>query len=372
MKILVFSTNGAQRDGITAWIAATFTHMDQSGFETIDTIAFGDVSGSIVEQFSAAGIRTHLLPSRRSKPLAYLRALRRLIRAHAYDVVHINGNSATVAFDLIACASAGARARIVHSHSTQTEHPSWHRILKPTMLMLCTDRVACGRDAGKWLFGERSFTVISNGREFSNYSFNSDARHRIRHQLCVDNHHVLVGHVGNFNTEKNHRFLLEAFNQARLQAPHLRLCLVGDGALRKELEEQIRQLDLQSSVTLVGLSPRVSDYLSAFDVNVLPSTHEGLPGVIIESQISGLPSLVSESVTDECALTDLVEFIPINNPAVWVSRMACAIPSERLISSQNAQALLKAAGYNLTDSARQLRSLYLDIERRQNPRNSGT
>ncbi|MCH8563288.1 glycosyltransferase [Nesterenkonia sp. YGD6] len=339
--------------------------MDRDGIEAVDTIAFDGVPDSILEQLNAAQIRTHILPSRRRRPIAYMHSLHRLVRQNKYDVVHINGNSGTVAIDLISCLGTGARARIVHSRNTQGRYGTLDKLLSPVMQNLCTDRVACGRDAGHWLFGTRTFTVIPNGRDFGEYSYNSETRRLVRCELGLSEENVAVGHVGNFNEAKNHKFLIETFALALGRNPDLRLFLVGDGALRTDAEAQARALGIEQEVVFLGRSARVPEFINALDIALLPSLYEGFPNVVIEWQISGLPSLVSTAVTDECAVTGLVEAIPAGDLYAWAERIACAVPVDRTSASRDAQQLLQAAGYEAREGAARLRVLYSAIALRE-------
>ncbi|WP_170228506.1 glycosyltransferase [Nesterenkonia populi] len=358
------STNGTTRDGITSWTVQTFGLMNRRGINTIDTIAFDDTPGDLLDELQIAGICSHILPSRRQRPFAYMRALRALIKKNQYEVIHINGNSGTVAIELACSLGTTAKARIVHSRNTQGKHPIMDRVLRPAVHALCTDRAACGRDAGKWLFGERDFTVLPNGRDLSTYVYSATGRDEVRAELGLTPQHIAVGHVGNFNPEKNHKFLIEAFAQARLRNPKLRLFLLGDGNLRSSIVEQVQAYGLTGDVTLLGRTPRVAEYLTAFDLAVLPSTHEGFPNVVIESQLSGLPILVNSTVTDECAVTELVHSIPANDLSRWVERIQAAAPIDREPASRAARERLKSAGYDAETSALRLRDLYDSIAER--------
>lgn len=365
MKILVLSTNGARRDGITSWMIQSYAKLDRSGIESIDTVGFDDVPASVVAQLADAGLSLQILPSRPRRTLAYVFSLRRLVRRGGYDIVHINGNSGTVALELLATFGVAGRTRIVHSRNTQGKHDLLDKLLRPIMDRLCTDRVACGRDAGKWLFGEQSFSVIPNGREFDDYRFSQATRARLRQELGLLDSDLAVGQIGNLNAEKNHLFMLESFAAAYETRKSLRLYLVGEGALRTEIEDRVRELGLNEVVTLLGRSSRVPELLCAFDLAVLPSLYEGFPNVVIESQISGLPSIVSTTVTDECAVTSLVERLPISDHADWSRRLASAAHANREDASAVACVELEVAGYEAGEGARRLRELYARIAERE-------
>lgn len=364
MKLLVFSTNGVIHDGITSWLSQSFSLMDRPSIE-VHTVAFEGTDKSLIETLEAANVRVHTLPPRKRNLVAYLAALRRLIRTNAYDLVHVNGSSATLLLELLCCWGAGTRARIAHSHNTRGQHPWLHKALRPAMNALCTDRFACGQDAGRWLFGDAEFTVIPNGRDFATYSFNPLKRDEVRGRLGLSDGQIAIGHVGNFNDQKNHRFLIESFAAAHKRNSDLRLFLIGDGALRPAMESLVHDLGVHDAVAFVGRTGEVADYLNAFDLAVLPSLYEGLPNVVIEWQVSGLPSLISSAITDECAVTELVTFVPIGDPAAWAAAITSARPVDRVLMAETAQDALRAAGFEAHDGAAQLHARYLEIAVRE-------
>lgn len=361
MKMLIYSTNGIGKDGITSWMLQNMSRLRRGLFGQVDTVAFPGVDESLVVEFENAGVNVHRLPHRKQHPLAYMRSLRRLIRTGKYDVVHINGNSGTVVMDLICCIGKTPKSRIVHSRNTVGQLKTVHRVLRPMMNALCTERLACGQAAGEWMFGKRPFTVMPNGRDFEAYSYVAEVRSQVRSELGVPSDYALVGHVGNFTRQKNHGFLISAFSEALKIDSRLQLVLIGDGFLRAEVEEKVRYLGLQEHVVFTGRSSKVNKYLSAFDVAVLPSLYEGFPNVAIEWQINGLPSLLSTTVTDEVAVTDLVHFVQANDPVAWGRAIVSTERVDRRIKSSKAQGHLKRAGYAADDGAARLLDFYTSI-----------
>ena len=96
-------------------------------------------------------------------------------------------------------------------------------------------------------------------------------------------------HVGGFSFEKNHVGLFSIFQKFLKEKPNSHLHLLGDGPLRKEMEEKITQLGLQNAVTFYGFTSQVMDYIHQADVLLLPSIIEGLPGVLLEAMYAETP-----------------------------------------------------------------------------------
>jgi glycosyltransferase involved in cell wall biosynthesis len=93
--------------------------------------------------------------------------------------------------------------------------------------------------------------------------------------------------------QKGHRVLLRAMALLRPEFPNVRLVALGEGSLRAELEDQVRELGLESSVLMPGHCPDVRDWMTAADVCVLPSFAEGLPLFAIECLAAGRPMVAS-------------------------------------------------------------------------------
>ena len=139
------------------------------------------------------------------------------------------------------------------------------------------------------------------------------------------------------------------------------LVLIGDGGLFPEMQELARKLGVGSSVLFLGRRPDVPFLLNALDCMILPSLYEGFPNVVLEWQINGLPCIVSDSVTRECAVTPLVRFASLSEPAsAWAAYVEEAFfQSNRELDSKQAARTASEAGYDITKNAAMLRTLYL-------------
>ena len=101
--------------------------------------------------------------------------------------------------------------------------------------------------------------------------------------------HKHIVHVGGFSFEKNHKGLIEIFKEIKFQQQDVTLHLIGDGALRPEIESLVQIEDLQDHVRFYGFVNNPLDFIAAADVLVLPSIIEGLPGVILEAMYYKTP-----------------------------------------------------------------------------------
>lgn len=189
------------------------------------------------------------------------------------SIVHIHGNSANMAIELLAVTFGGVKVKITHSHNTATMHPCMHKMLWPLFAKLCTVRLACGEDAGKWLYREQKFTVLNNGIETNKYLFSDSVRSITRKELGVKENEILLGHIGNFIEQKNHTFLIDIFSEVHRANPEFKLLLISDGMLMPTIKDKVHSLELDDAVVFLGKTMNVQNYLSAMDLFLLPSLH---------------------------------------------------------------------------------------------------
>ena len=145
--------------------------------------------------------------------------------------------------------------------------------------------------------------MMRNAIDFQRFTLNLEKRKQIRKKLQIDEK-LAVGHVGRFTFAKNHDFLLDIFIEVHKMVPEAVLVLIGDGELRAPILEKIRQTGIEDNVRLVGKTSRPEDYYQGIDVMIIPSIFEGLPMTAIESQVCGLPTLISEAIPDEAIISN--------------------------------------------------------------------
>lgn len=367
IKILVITTVEIGYDGLTNHIFSYIENIDKKDC-IIDLVSARGIDNSIKDKLDTIGLNSiYRLEYRDSKPIAYFWELRKLIQKNKYDIVHVHGNSATLTVDLMAAYMAGCKIRIAHSHNSKCQHKVFDFVLRPIFNLSYTHGFACGKEAGNWMFGKKNFYIIPNGKKIMKYLYNSDIRKQYRSKLKLDTNIIALGNVAAFVRKKNHNFLLKVFHllvSANSQKEY-RLYLFGiNGETLSEIEMTIKNLKLQDKVFIMGTVDNIEDYLQAMDIMLLPSLYEGLPVSVIEWQISGLPCILSNTITQECKILDNVHFLPITQgEKVWVDE----IQNLNVSSYQNQRAkkeiieIFKNAGFDIEENAKMLKNLYIQF-----------
>lgn len=358
LSLLMVCTVPTEKSGIPIVIRNLLQAMDKNGMR-IGYVSINEPSAAFREMMDRLGVKIYVIQREISHPLSYIRALSKV--AKGYDVMHVHGNSATMVLEMIAARMAGCRLRIAHSHNTTCTRKTIDKYARPLFYRLCNGPMACGLEAGQWLFRSRHFSVINNGIDTSKFKFNQEKREEYRHRLGLDDNKWVIGNIGNFVELKNHRFLIEIFREFKTIRPESTLLLLGDGPLKQEIMDQVAQYRLQDSVIFAGSVENPADYMSAMDFIVMPSLHEGLPLTLIEEQANGLSALVADTITKDADLSGRISYRSLNlNAADWARAIAALIPQARHDSDSSSDAIanIRKAGYDIYEVAARLKEYY--------------
>jgi glycosyltransferase involved in cell wall biosynthesis len=344
-------------DGITNVILNYFRAMDKSDM-LIDFVVPNDIRDDIKLDIELFGSQIYKITHRNRNPIAYIEKLSRLIRQNNYDIIHAHGNSCTLALEMYAAKKAGAKVRISHSHNSTCKYKLVHKLLRKPFDSLYTQAYACGQKAGEWLYAGKKFEIIKNGIEIDTFRFNKGIREEYREKYKL-NGKVVVGHIGNFNYQKNQEYIINIFVELFQLNNNYRLVLVGDGELRPNMEKKVKELGLEEVVLFTGNILFVPQIIQAMDLIVMPSRFEGLPMTLIEAQSACLPCFVSDLVGKEVAITDLVTFLSLKTPPKeWAAQINQFVPEDREQITNNIYQQVVDAGYSINDNAKRVKEMY--------------
>ncbi len=304
-KIKVLHIVGAMYPGgMENFIMNIYKNIDRERFHF--DFAVHDIKENGYEpEIQKLGGEVFLLPRMTRHPLKNLKTLKKIVADNHYDIVVRHTANALVAPQLLTAKACGA-ITVCHSHN-ETDPKKAAHFLGRLLLLPSTDvRLACSQNAGKWMYGNKSFKIINNAIDLKKFSYDTDKRNRVLDEFDLHGKHI-YGHIANFIASKNHPFLLEIFREiANIDDDAVLICL-GDGDLKPDIEARIRELNLEKKVILTGIRHDAECFFSAFDVMLFPSFFEGLPLTLIEAQVSGLPILMSDTITEGVIVTkDLV------------------------------------------------------------------
>jgi glycosyltransferase involved in cell wall biosynthesis len=291
---LLFVLTSPVRGGVEEVVLALLQRLDRSEFRLalaappplLDALA-PDLAGVPVDTLGVAaeswGRRDEI-----ARLAAFIRRLRPdVVNPHLF-------RSTLVAAPVARWCGARSVVETYHGREGWRRGPVRGRFLPDRLIARLLDGVIAVSEAARdFLIAAKGYSpgrvvVVPNGRDLSVYS-PGEGREPVRRALGLDAAAPVVGVVGRLEAQKGHTYLLDAWPDVRRDFPGARLLVVGDGALRAELEARARGPGLHGSVTFTGFRADVPRVLAALDVLVLPSLYEGMPLTVIEASAMGLP-----------------------------------------------------------------------------------
>ena len=207
------------------------------------------------------------------------------------------------------------------------------------------------------MFSGAPYQIINNAIDVAAYSYDPEKRIEMRQKLGLENE-LIVGHVGRFNPQKNHPFLLDIFAALPKKEPDAVLLLAGGGEDMTKIQAKAQILGIAERVRFLGVRSDVADLMQAMDVFVFPSLYEGLPVTMVEAQTAGLPCFISDKVPTECIIAeDLVDVLPLSaDSETWAEK----ILEKRDFPRTDRQSEIAAHGFDINTEAVKLQEFYIN------------
>ncbi|WP_410513549.1 glycosyltransferase family 1 protein [Paenibacillus sp. BR2-3] len=317
------------RGGLETMLMNYYRRMDRSKIQ-FDFMVHRSARGHYDDEIESLGGVIYRLPQiRPGNYRLYFKELKQFFDQHTYyDVVHshMNENSS---FVLHTAKKAGIPCRIAHSHLSDLGIDiklPFRVYAKYRMKDNPTHYFACSKNAGQWLFGKKigeqgTLTVMNNAINAQEFALDHRVRERIRNEMNAGER-LVIGHVGRFNEQKNHEYLIEIFHQLYQQNKNVMLVLIGEGKLQPSVKRKAENLGLTEQVLFLGVRSDISELMQGMDLFVFPSLFEGLPVVLVEAQASGLRCIVSDTITRDTDVTGRIEFVSLKkSPRVWAQQI---------------------------------------------------
>ena len=348
-----------ERGGLESMLMNYYRHIDHEKVQ-FDFIVHRRERAAFDDEIESLGGRIYRLPRLVPWSKSYLSALNHFFDEHSeYKVVHVHQDCLSSVILKVA-ARHNVPVRIAHSHNANQDKNLKYPIklwYKRNIPKYATNLFACGRDAGNWMFNGAPYQIVNNAIDAAAYAYDPMKRAEMRQRLGLANE-LTVGHVGRFNPQKNHPFLIDIFAALLKKEPNAVLLLVGGGEDMPKIQAKAQALGIAEHVRFLGVRSDVADLMQAMDVFVFPSLYEGLPVTMVEAQASGLPCLISDKVPPECIITkDLVDIWALSaDPEVWAEK----ILEKRDFPRTNRRAEIAAHSFDITTEAVKLQEFYIN------------
>lgn len=318
--------------------------------------------GILEKPLEKLGAKIYKIPTRQNDKKGCDSMMKKIICEGQYDVVH--SHRGPQGYYFLSCAKrCGVKNRIIHSHLAQPNATTIRRIKNGILLQadkwVSTDLFACGKDAGITMWGKHNVNngkvhIMTNAIDADKFTFSNSIRQKMRKELGLGNGFT-VGIVGRIEEQKNYPFLINVFLEVLKTEPNAVLLVVGRGTEEKRIKKLAKEKKVDNNIQFLGIRRDVPELLNAFDVFVLPSLFEGLPVVLVEAQASGLPAVVSDTITTEMAVTDLISYMPLGDSVAWSQKILSCKSEER----EKYAKIVGDSGYGICTQAKNMERYYL-------------
>lgn len=350
------------RGGTETLLMSIYRNIDRKSIQ-FDFVEHTNLESAYDPEIRSLGGRIFRIPRYKIyNHFNYIKHWEKLLTENEFAAIHGHINSTAGIY--LKVATSYNIPTIAHSHNVNTGidiKSKVKKIYNRNINSVSDYKLACSKDAGHSLYGANfdDFKVIKNGIEVDKFIYNPVKRIEIRRELDLSENSFVIGHIGNYNPVKNHEFVVSVFEKIHTELSESKLILIG-----KDVEDNIKNTisdsEIIKSIKFLGSRADVPDLLNAIDVFVLPSKVEGLGISLIESQASGLISFASTNVPKETKITNLIHYLPIDNPN------SANIWAEEILRYQgylrvNLGSDIIENGYDIKTIASYLESFYINI-----------
>lgn len=348
--------------GVEAVVMNYYNNIDRTKIQ-FDFICDNDSTNIPYNEIEKLGGKVILIPPY-EKFIKYHKVLKKMLKDGKYTIVHSHINTLSV-FSLWAAKAAGVPIRIAHSHST-TNKKEWKKnflkqLFRPFSKLYATEYMCCSELSGRWLFGNKEYNkgnvyLLNNAVDLNKFKYDEKIRKEKRKKLKINDDTLVIGHIGRFVEQKNHRFLIDIFNEIYKKNHNSILLLAGQGPLMDEIKQKVIELKLENNVIFLGQRNDVSELYQVYDVFLLPSLYEGLPVVGVEAQATGNLCYLSNEMTKETKVLDSTIFMSLNDTAEeWATQILNSIKKYKKHDTSNE---VSKYGFNIKKEAKKLEEKY--------------
>jgi len=319
--------------GIAAHVWNLATSLDKSKV-VIDVVSFSIPSDEFIKDIKANGGNVFVISRLKDVSLlGFINNFNNILKNNGpYYMIHLHQSEFRALLFTILAKKSGIERSAIHSHISDKANSN-KMLFKLKMRFYrfinkhsTTDMVSCSKLASNYLYGNdqvqknkimhmpnsivaEKFFVTENPEEIYKFKRN----HHINEKTLV------IGHIGYFGYQKNHEFMVKIINKMINEKIDFVWLFLGEGPGKEQIEEKIKELNAEKYVRFLGRRKDVPFIFSCMDIMVLPSHFEGLPTVAVEAQAAGVPSIISDNVTNEADMgMGITRYVPLEKEDLWI------------------------------------------------------
>lgn len=352
--------------GVSSVVMSYIRNIDRELFD-IDVVVHKPAERDLVQEVCDAGFAVIQLPDITLRTVAsFQREFEKVVTSKRYDIIH--GHVSNSAFLYMKMAKqVGIPQRIIHFHNPVSASQPLKRVRNDFLERNITNWANRFFACSEFTTGPLSKSttdkviIIPNAIQAEKFVYNPTIRKKYREQLNISPNTVILGHVGRMDPQKNHKFLIDVFQEYQKLNSDSCLLLVGQGKLEPKMRKNVHQRDLQDKVMFLGKRSDVPQLYQAMDVFVFPSKFEGFGIVGVEAQCAGLPCFFSNNLPKSIAYTENVQYLPIrpkNYAIKWAEKIAEQI--KHFVREDKTEAIQKT-NFEIRTLIKKLEQYYINI-----------
>lgn len=297
----------------------------------IDVVGFSEYDKSFRDIVFENNGKVFTIPRINQGILKVIISFCKILKENNYYAVHCHISGYKGAFFKSLAKLFNIKIIITHAHRASDENKGVGYKYKVKLSQLLsrlftTKFCACSEIAAKHIFGEKclknnNIIYIPNSINIEVFLKPLTEKQRIKYikELEINDETIVIGHIGRFNIQKNHRFMLDIAKKLKENNLVFKLIFIGSGELEDKIKVESKENGLDNDIIFLGRREDISELLHIFNVFILPSLFEGLPTVAIESQAAGIPTILSDKISKEADMKmKLVKYLSIDKIEEWV------------------------------------------------------
>lgn len=356
-KIALLTTVELKKNGVSEVIFNSIEYLLSSSEFDVTLIYSGEADEKYLLKANKQNLKLIAVADRKKDTRLYFKNLKKVMKNNDFDLIHMHCNNALSFMDLTILKRYKNKV-IVHAHQDNTDHPIIHSLMKPFFNIFSNERIAVSDRVAKLVF-YRNFIELKNPVKFGEFKFDEKLRESIRNQLNIENEKLFLS-IGRIEPQKNYLFEIDVFKELYSLSPSSKLLIIGNGSESKLIKQKIKELHLENNIILLDNVDYPSEYYSAADAFLLTSIHEALGLVLIEAQISGLPTFSSDVVSNSVSISENLYLLSLkDNPDDWARLI---LQNIHTVSTRiNVNLTEKAEDYKFENSGQRLLEVYRKV-----------
>ena len=266
----------------------------------------------LLKEAKKIGLRAEQLNDRGKFSLKTVSSITDKLKEEHFSLIHTHGYKANLIGGMAAKLAGIKCIATVHLHTQANLRLKLYRLIDLFALRFFSKIIAVCENLRQEMISaglsENKIVTIHNAVDLKDFSPNTFCNvQQIEDQLGIEANQPIVSIIGRLSPQKGHRYFLEAAARVLKALPESRFLIIGDGPLKRHLEEFATSLGIGGAVSFLGYREDIVDLMRLSDVIVISSIREGLPYVLLEAlalakpvvatRVGGVPEVVKDKVT---------------------------------------------------------------------------